>query len=120
MTTLPAFALLIEGALTVVWLTGLLSTLAVYRWSTLAVIAIRALIGALQLTSGWWLLAGRLAAPALATSALAASALLIVVELGLRLAPSNLDPAFRWPVVALYGVYATTMIWLLTRGQRAK
>jgi hypothetical protein len=120
MTTLPAFALLIEGALTVLWLTGLLSTLVVYRWSTLGLIAIRALIGALQLTSGWWLLAGRMAAPALATTAVAASALLTVAEVGFRLSPSNLDPTFRWPFVAVYAAYCALMVRLLTRGRRAK
>lgn len=120
MRVLPALALLIEGALTVMWVTGLLSTLAVYRGPTLALIALRGLTGALQLTSGWWLLAGRLSAPALATVSVIASAVLTVVEVGFRQSPSNLDPTFRWPFVAVYGAYGALMVWLLTRGRGAK
>jgi hypothetical protein len=117
---LPAACLLLEGALTVIWLTSLLSTLSVYSGLTLAVIAARGVVGALQLTSGWWLLAARLVAPALAIAAVVASALLTVVEVGLRLSPSNLDPTFRWPFVAVYLLYCALVIWLLTRGRAAK
>ena len=120
MTTLPALALLIEAALTALWVTGLLSTLSVYDARTLAVIGARGFVGTLQLTSAWLLLAGRLPARTFAVAAFALSAILIVAELGARLSPSNLDPTFRWPIVALYSVYATTMIWLLTRGRGAK
>jgi hypothetical protein len=120
MTSLPALALLVEGALTVMWLTNLLSTLSVYRGVTFAFIALRGLVGAMQLTSGWWLLSKRPAAPALATASLAASAVLTVAEVGLRLAPSNLDPAFRWPFVTVYAVYAAFMVALLTRARRSK
>ena len=120
MLRLVAACLLVEGALTVMWLTSLLSTLAAYDFLTLTIIAARGLVGALQLTSGWLLLGERLPARIFASWAFALSAILLAVELGARLSPSNLDPTFRWPAVVLYSVYATTMIWLLTRGRAAK
>ena len=117
---LIAACLFVEGTLTVLWLTSLLSTLSVYDARTLVVIGARGFVGTLQLTSAWMLLGGRLPARTFAVAAFALSAILIVAELGARLSPSNLDPTFRWPIVALYSVYATTMIWLLTRGRGAK
>ena len=115
-----AACLVIEGVLTVAWFTGLLSTLYVYDARTLALIAARGFVGSLQVTSAWLLIGDRLPARTFAIWALALSAILRVAELGARLSPSNLDPTFRWPVVILYTVYAMVMIWLLTRGRRAK
>lgn len=115
-----AACLFVEGTLTVAWLTSLLSTIGIYDATTQLVIGARGVVGTLQLTSAWLLMAGRLPARVFATWAFALSAILIVLELGARLSPSNLDPAFRWPVVAIYGVYALTMIWLLTRGRATK
>ena len=120
MTNLIAVPLLLEGALTVIWVTRLLSTLAVYGGLTLALIGVRGLVGAMQLTSGVWLLSNRLAAPTLAAASLVASALLLVVEVGLRQSPSNLDPTFRWQFVIAYALYAAVMIALLTRGRTSK
>ena len=120
MKILPALALSIEGALTALWLTRLLSTLAAYDGFVLALIAARSLAGALQLTSASWLLSHRLAAPTLAAASLVVSALLRVVEVGLRQSPSNLDPSFRWHFVIAYALYAAVMVVLLTRGRTSK
>ena len=120
MLRLIAACLFLEGTLTVAWLTSLLSTVSIYDVRTQLIIAARGLVGTLQLTSAWMLLGERLPARTFATWAFALSAILLAVEVGARLSPSNLDPTFRWPVVVLYSVYATTMIWLLTRGRRAK
>lgn len=115
-----AACLFVEGALTVAWLTSLLSTIGVYDARTLAIIGARGVVGTLQLTSAWLLLGQRMPARVFASWAFVLSAILIVLEIGARLSPSNLDPTFRWTVVALYGVYATVMSLLLTRPRAAK
>lgn len=117
-TTLAGWALFVEGALTVVWLTSLLSTLSVYRGVTLALIAARAAVGALQITSAWWLFDRRLSAPTIASASLLFSAILRLFEIGLRLSPGDLDPSFRWHAVVAYAAYATLMAWWLTRPRR--
>lgn len=98
--------LIAEGVSTLFWLVMLLPSLGWRDRSSVAVIVARALIGALQLVSGWGLGARNASAPALARWALLLSAALLVLEIGGRMSPSNLDPTYRWPLVGAYGVYA--------------
>jgi hypothetical protein len=51
-------------------------------------------------------LSARPAGAAFARTALFASAALTTFELGFGFAPGNLFPAYRWPAVGLYWVYA--------------
>ena len=115
---LLGFLLVAEGTYTVVWLTGLLPTLGWRGGTSVALMAARAIVGALQLTSGWWLSSRQPRAAALARTALLLSAGFTTLELGAGLSPSDLDPTFRWPAVALYWVYALGAAWLLRRQDR--
>jgi len=74
----------------------------------------RGLVGALQFTSGWLLLTRRLPAVVRAQAALVASALLVVLESGFRLVPTNALPTYRWVWVAVYAVYAIGMCLFLS------
>lgn len=110
--------LILEGLYTAVWIAGLIPTLVAYDALTLTVIAARGAVGGLEFVAGWWLGSRRPGAGALATWTLLASAALLTVELGARLAPSDLDPAFRWPFVAGYWVYTLlAAAWLWQAGR---
>ena len=102
--------LVVEGLTGALRLAGLLPTLQVYGPLTVGLLLIRGLISALQCTGGWWLAGGRPTAAPIIRAAMIASAVLTVLETGLRLTPSNLDPTFRWWVVAAYGVYAFSIV----------
>jgi hypothetical protein len=112
---IPAALLFIEGLGSAIRLTGLLPTLVVYSPLTLTLLAARALIAALQFTSGWMLWDDRPPARPLAIVSLTLSTLLAVPETGLRLAPTNIDPTFRWWAVIVYAMYASTMIWCIRK-----
>jgi hypothetical protein len=60
-----------------------------------------------------WLIEQRPIAVGVARVTLVGSAVLTTLELGWRLAPSNLDPAWRWPVVVGSWIYAAVWLMLL-------
>ena len=116
---IPAALLILDGLGAAVRLTSLLPTLVVYGPLTLTLLAARALVAALQFTSGWMLWDDRPPARPIAIAALAASALLKIPEIGLRLAPTNIDPTFKWWAVAAYAVYAAAIAAWIERTRRA-
>jgi hypothetical protein len=69
-------------------------------------VAARGLVGSAQLIAAVTLRWNRPFAPTLATMSLAASAVLVALETGVRLVPSDADPTFRWWLVAGYAAYA--------------
>jgi hypothetical protein len=75
--------------------------------------AARLVLTVLEFTAVTFLLHHRDAGPMLARRVLLASACLVVVEVGLRLAPTNLDPTFKWWVVSAYWVYVVAIRWML-------
>ena len=79
------------------------------------VLVLRAGVGALELMSGWWLRTRQPAGRVWAPVALIASAALTTVEIGGRVASSDLSPGWRWPYVVAYGVYAVAASWWLRR-----
>jgi len=85
---------------------GLLPRLSVYDSVAIALIVLRALIGAWQFVSGWLLANQRPQGLAMAPWALLASATLTVFELGLNLAPTDIYYWLRWQVTGGYAVYA--------------
>jgi hypothetical protein len=117
---LLSFLLIAEGVTTLFWLVQLLSSLMWRDRASIAIVLARGVVGAMQLTSGWWLAMQRLAAPALARVSLLLSAGLITLEIGARLSPSDLDPTFRWPLVGAYWVYALVAAWWLRSRADAK
>jgi hypothetical protein len=110
-----AFLLILEAIVTEIWIAGLLPSLAAYDAVVLVLVVARAIIAAALFMGGWLLLNQRPAAAPIAGPALLVSAGLMTVEIGFRMAPSNLDPTFRWPVVGLYWVYALVASWYLRR-----
>lgn len=112
---LLAFLLIAEGVSTLFWLVMLLPSLGWRDRSSVAVIIVRGVIGALQLVSGWGLASRSASAPTLARWALGLSAALLALEIGFRLSPSNLDPTYRWPLVWAYASYAFVAIVILRR-----
>jgi hypothetical protein len=107
--------LIAEGVWTLVWLTQLLSSLGWRDKSSVAVILARGVVGAVQLTTGWGLASRRPPALALARWVLAASAVLLTIEVGWRLTPTDLDPTYRWPFVVAYWIYALVAILFVRR-----
>ena len=71
----------------------------------------RAVITALELIAAASLSNAREARLLLAGRVLLGSAGLLTLELGFRLAPSNLDPTFRWWIVGGYWAYALVVQW---------
>jgi hypothetical protein len=115
---LLAGLLVLDGLGTALRVAARLPTLGVYDPLARALILIRAMAGALALTSGWWLLGRRPAAPAMAGSALVLSAILTTLESGFLLAPASVPfDSWRWPYVVVSWIYAMAwMAWL--RGRR--
>ena len=106
MRIILAILLMLEATQTGLWVAGLLPTFTVYDWIAIAVIVLRAMVGAFQFASGWLLIRRLPPADRFAESAFLASAALMTVEIGFGVAPSSLFPEFRWPVVGAYWLYA--------------
>jgi hypothetical protein len=110
MRAIVGLTLVAESALTALWLTGLLPTLAVYDGLTLALIVLRVIVALVEFAAGVMLLRRQAPGPLFARGALLVSAPLLTAEIGFRLTPSNLFPDYRWPVVAAYWVYAVVAL----------
>lgn len=110
-----AIALAYEVVNSASWISRILSFAAAYDATVFAVVGVRAAVTALQVSAVLQLWAGRSVARVLGPVALMGSAILLVFEIGLRLAPSSLPPGQRGVVVAAYAVYAVCATWLLRR-----
>ena len=108
-----------ESLWTAMWLTQRMGMVAVYDNVALILLAARAMTAMAQFVAGWWLQREFPPARTLATAALASSALLLVFELGFRLAPTSVVPGWEWIYVTVYGVYAGVAIVVLRRSPRA-
>ncbi len=115
---LLGFLLVAEGVTTLFWLVRLAPSLGWRDPASTTLILFRGLVGAMQLTSGWWLSTRRPSAGPLARLALFLSAALMTLEIGERMSPTNLDPTYRWPLVIAYWVYALGAGWFLSRAAR--
>jgi len=103
---LIALLLIVEGLSTGLWVARVVTAEGAFGPTATVLMVLRGLVGAVQLTGGVFLLAGRRASMRLSQFALIASALLTTLEIGLRLTPNNLVPSLRWPLVAAYWIYA--------------
>ena len=112
---LVAFLLMLDAALAAVGVASALSGAAGHATLVLVMIALRALIAALE-AAGAWLLAGdRPAARPIVCAAVVAAAVWVTAGVGFRLAPTNLDPVFRLPTVAAYWTVALLVLALVRR-----
>lgn len=68
------------------------------------------------------MLLGRTAPPSavFGRAVVVASAVVLTLEVGARLAPSNLPPGTRAPVIAAYSAYAGFMFWALGHSRLQK
>jgi hypothetical protein len=98
-----------------VWVAGTLPNAVVYDATALTLLAIRGLICSFQGTAAFMLLNRHPAGARFGQVALVASALALALELGFALAPTNVFPSFRWPMVGAYCVYAAAGVWWLRR-----
>src|SRR5690606_542505 len=114
-----AVLLALEALNSLAWLARIASFVAAYDATVLSVAALRAVVTAVQLMTASLLV--RQAPPALtfARAVFVLSALLLVVELGLGLAPSSVPSWWRWQVVSAYAVYAAAAVavisWMMRR-----
>jgi len=106
--------LLVEALSGAVWLARLLPGLPVRAGVTSMLILLRAAISVAQVASFILLARQSSAGRRWGRFSLLASALLIVPELGGRLAPTNTDPTYRWHFVAAYWIYAAVG-WMVLR-----
>jgi hypothetical protein len=98
--------LLVEGLSTGVRVTARLPVLPAYPWLTILLTVLRVAVALQQFTAGWMVLGDRPPGARLARWAYAESTMLLSLELGFRLAPSNIFPAYRWWFVGLYAMYS--------------
>ena len=113
MRTILALLLILEALSSGLRATGRLPMLVIYPWFTLALMTARLGVAVAQFSSGWMLLQHQPVGRVLGFWSYIASAALVTLEVGLRLTPSNLFPAYRWPAVGLYWLYALAGGWYL-------
>jgi hypothetical protein len=77
----------------------------------------RGLLGALQFAGGWMLANRRPAGVVIARWALLAGAALTVLDVGFRLAPTNIYYWYRWQATAAYCIYALAATLALRNGK---
>ena len=113
---LVAFLLTLDAALAAVGVASVLAGAAGHATLVLVMIALRALTAALEAAGAWLLIGRRPAGVPIVRAAVVAAAVWVTAGIGFRLAPTNLDPAFRLPTVAAYWMVALLVLALLRRG----
>ena len=112
---LISWLLIGESLWTAMWLTQRIGMVAAYDNVALTLLGARALTALSQFVAGWWLQRALPPARTLASAALTVSALLLVLELGFRLAPTSVVPGWEWIYVTAYAAYASVAIITLRR-----
>jgi hypothetical protein len=111
--TVLACILGIEALVGVEGLARFVGVAAGYDASVWLLAAVRGLVTALQGAAAWALAGRRPPAAVLTRVAVVASASLLTIEVGARLAPSSLPPGTQLPVVVTYWLYAAIVVLLL-------
>jgi hypothetical protein len=105
--------LLLEAALSALWIWGLVPGFPARDMATIAIVSTRGVVSVFQMVSSWCLRTGRPFAATLTQRTLVAAGLLMTLEIGFRLAPTNLDPTFTWHVVIAYWAYVALAVLTL-------
>lgn len=111
MRRLIGVALMVDGAWTLLWFSGLIAGLAWRSWWSSGLILCRAAAAGLAVTGGWLVTQRRAPGTAMAGWAWTMTT---VVEAAAAVAgglPINYDPVWRWPMVGGYAV-AAGVVWL--------
>jgi hypothetical protein len=117
MRAVVASCLVVEVVVTGSWLASALPMLPVYGWLTLMMIAARVTATAIQSAAIYGLVEHNATGPGLCAIAFPTSAVVLTLELGARLTPSNVFPSHRWPIVGMYWLYAVAGTLLSRRLQ---
>jgi hypothetical protein len=112
--------LVFEAISAVLWIAALLPSLPTRDFITDVFVALRGIVGAVELVAGMLLLRDQRPGATFGQAALVASAGLGTGEIGLRLVPSNLDPTFRWWVVGAYWIVAIGAAAILRSSRRGQ
>jgi hypothetical protein len=110
--------LLLEALSGALWIARLLPGLPARAGVTSMLVLLRAAISVAQVASFILLVRQNSAGLRWGRVSLLASALVIVPELGWRLAPTNTDPTYRWHYVAAYWMYAAVG-WMVLRDRHS-
>jgi hypothetical protein len=108
-----AALLALEGFSTGVATVSRIQTLPVYPFVTVALLLLRGVVGICQFASAWMLVRNPEAGRVFARVVLLTSAVLVTLELGFDLTPTNLFPTYHLPAVIAYWMYAVTAVVLL-------
>jgi hypothetical protein len=84
----------------------------------LTMVAARAGVLMWQIAAGLMLIRRLPPSVGFVAGACVASALLLVLEIGVGLSPSSVFPAHRWPLVTAYAVYAGALVLALRQAAR--
>lgn len=118
--TFFAILLALEALNAMLWAARIVSAASAYDVVVLLMVLLRVVVSALQGAAAWLLTGGAPSGVPLARLAFLASALLLVGEIGFRLAPSSLQPGLRMPVVVAYWLYALSCLRGLALVERAE
>ena len=117
---LAAALLLFDGLSAAFGVATATAGLAAHSPGVIAMVGLRALAGACEASGGWLLLQENPAATPIARVGVLLAACYATFGIGLRLAPTNLDPAFRQPVVVGYWAFALVVLGLLRTARRSR
>lgn len=110
--------LMVDGAVTALWFTSLADSMGGRDAVSVAATLARVIVAAMSVTAGWLISQRRPAGVPLAIAALLLITLLTLISAGTGVLPSNLDPAFRWPVALLQTAAAAAAILVLRSDAR--
>jgi hypothetical protein len=120
MRVVVGLMLMADAAVTEVWFAGHVPVIDTYDAVAVVIMIAAAIAGAVLFMTARLLLQRRPGAAVLGTASILASAVLTTLQLGCRLAPANVVPSLRGPLVVAYWIYAFLVIWCLRRvGARA-
>jgi hypothetical protein len=108
---LVAIFFVLDAADTAVWLAGVIPGMATISATAFGLVAVRGLVGSVEVIAAWLLVRRAAAARPLSIVALIGAASVTTLVVGLGLAPSDVPPGARGPVVAVYWVIAAAAIY---------
>ncbi len=105
--------LMVDAVATGMWFSAIADSLATRDTLSVAALVVRLMTAALSATAGWLITQRRPQGPVLGTVALALLAAFSLVTAWSGLMPTNLDPAWRWPVALITTSAAAAAIAVL-------
>ena len=110
--------LMADGLWTAIWFTAYVNSLSGRDMVSVTAMIGRSIVGAISIVAGWSVSQRRPAPLGIAAALLVGA--FGVLEAATRVLPTNLDPAFRWPVAWLQVLAAILAIVVLRREGRER